>query len=323
MSRANGNRQLALNETVSRIASENGISTQTAQQHVRRLTQVHEDSPLMFGEYPAVARSDVDHRMMRPQNVDLDELGRVQPNAVQGTMDYLANNGNAQSAQNVRQAVALRQEELAPTMQGALADVGPQVRTGGRAQRPMLIEDVQQQVDTARQVASQEYRNAYNGPINNRWSVYWLPRIIEANRSRAHGRAGDARDAINKAVDQFFIQRPDGQRLPMMHLQQLQDARGVIRGHIQNYTQNGREDLVRAVQPIYDQVTRIMTRMSPDWAVANRRWADLNFDRMAQELGDAFATKAGPQFRTQIAEFRQLAPEAQDMFASTFCKALR
>lgn len=322
MVRANGNRQTALDETVSRIATENGVSVQTAQQHVRRLTQVHEESPLMFGEYPAVARSDIDHRMMRPQNVDLDELGRVQPNAVQGTMDYLANNGNAQSAQAVRQAVEIRQEQLAPALQGQLADMGPQVRTGQRTQRPMLIEDVQQQIETARQAASQEYRNAYNGPINNRWSVYWLPRIIEANRNRAYGRAGDARDAINRAIDQFFIQRPDGQRIPMMHLQQLQDARGVVRGQIANYTQNGRNDLVRAVQPIYDQITQLMTRMSPDWAVANRRWADLNFDRMAQELGDAFATKAGPQFRAQISEFRQLAPEAQDIVRVHFLQKL-
>jgi hypothetical protein len=93
----------------------------------------------------------------------------------------------------------------------------------------------------------------------------------------------------------------------------LQDARAAMRGQISEYTRAGRNDLVGAVQPIYRQVTRLMERMSPQWAQANRRWADGQFDTMATELGDAFATKAGPRFRQQMAEFRGLAPEAQDI----------
>lgn len=320
MVRANGNRQAALNETVSRIATENGITTQAAQQHIRRLTQVHEESPLMFGEYPAVAQSDIAQRMRRPGNVDLDEIGRVQPNAVQGTMDYLANNGNAQSAQNVRQAVSRRQEELAPTMQGTLADMGPQVQTGARSQRPMLIEDIADNIDQARQVAGAEYRNAYQGPINDRYATHFLPMIVRANLGRAANRAGEPRAAIERAVNQINLNVAN--RSPAQTLQMLQDARATMRGQIREYRQAGRNDLAGAVQPVYDQMTTLMTRMSPDWAVANRRWADLEFDTLATELGDAFALKASPQFRRQIAEFRQLAPEAQDIVRVHFLQKL-
>ncbi len=313
MQRANGNRQVALTNTVDRIAAENNITPQAAQQHVRRLTSVHEDSPLMLGEYPAVAQSDVAQRMRQAQNIDLDELGRVQPNAVQSTIDYLANNGNTQSAQNTRQAVARRQEDLSPSMRQVLEDIGPQTQTGPRTTRPATIEDTSQLVEQARQVAGNEYRSAYQSPVNNRYSVHFLPMIIQANTNRALMRAGEPRAAIERALNQFYIQRPDGQRLVMQTLQQMQDARGALRGQIAEYRRSGRDDLVNAVQPIYQQISRLMSRMSPQWAQANRRWADMNFDEMAQELGDAFATKAGPRYREQIDEFRSLAPQAQNI----------
>lgn len=322
MVRTNGDRQAAQAAAVARISSENGITPQAAQQHLRRLTAVHEDSPLMLGEYPAVAQSDVAQRMRQAGNVDLDEIGRVQPTAVQSTMDYLANNGNAQSAQMVRQSVARRQEDLAPSLQGVLADMGPQMQTGARTSRPRLIEDVADQITTAERLASQEYRAAYQGPINNRYSIHFLPQILQANLNRAALRAGEPRAAIERAINQFFITRANGQRLPMMTLQQLQDARASVRGQISEYTRAGRNDLVGAVQPIYRQITRLMERMSPDWAVANRRWADARFDEVATELGDAFALKAGPRYREQVAEFRQLAPEAQDIVRVHFLQKL-
>jgi hypothetical protein len=313
MARANGDRQAALAQTITRISSENNITPQAAQQHIRRLSEVHESSPLMLGEYPAVARSDTAQRMRQPGNIDMDELGRVQPNAVQSSIDYLANNGNAQSAQNIRQAVTRRQEDLAPNFRAVLEEIGPQTQTGPRTQRPMLIEDTAQQLDAARQVATQEYRVAHRGPVNNRVAQVWVPRMLDATRSRAMSRAGDARTAINRAVDQFYVDGPNGQPLAMMSLQQLQDARGVVRGQIAGYRTAGRNDLVNAVQPFYDQMTRLMTRMSPQWASANRRWADMEFERVAQQLGDAFATKASPRYREHVAEFRAMAPEAQDI----------
>jgi hypothetical protein len=322
MVRANGDRQAAQAATISRISSENGITPQAAAQHLRRLTAVHEDSPLMLAEYPAVSQSDMAQRMRQAGNVDLDEIGRVQPTAVQSTLDYLANNGNAQSAQTVRQAIARRQEELSPNVQGALADMGPQTQTGQRTSRPTMIDDVANQIAAADQIARQEYRAAYQGPINNRYSVHFLPQILQANMNRAAGRAGEPRAAIERAISQFYITRPNGQRLPMMTLQQLQDARASVRGQISEYRRAGRDDLVNAVQPIYRQITTLMERMSPQWGVANRRWADGRFDELAGELGDAFSLKAGPRFREQLAEFQALAPEAQDIVRVHFLQKL-
>lgn len=313
MVRTNGDVPAASQAAINRLVQEQRIAPSTAAQQIRRLTQVHEDSPVMMGEYPSIAASDSAQRLRQPGNVDLDELGRVQSTQTQGKIDYLANNGNARSAQDVRNAIELRQEQMAPRMAETLRDIGPQAQVGPRTQRPMTIDDVSGQIQASDQMARQEYRAAYQGPINNRMSLHFLPRILNGHLNRAASRAGEPRAAIERAVNQFFITTPNGQRLQMQTLQQLQDARGAIRGQISEYQRQGRADLVNAVQPIYSQITRLMSRMSPQWARANARWAEGRFSEVAQELGDAFAGKAGPRFREQLAEFRALAPEAQDI----------
>lgn len=313
MQRANGNVQAAQQATIARIVSENGVTPQTAAAHIRRLTDVHEGSTLMLAEYPSVAASDATQRLRQPQNINLDDLGRVQDSTTQGALDYLANNGNAQSAINVRNALSARQEILSPAMRETLSDVGPHVQTGPRTQRPATIVDTADMIEHARRLGHQEYQAAYNAPINNAVSLRVLPRLLQAYQHQANGRAGEAAAAMRRAADQFYITTGNGQRVAMNTLQQLQDARGALRGQMSEYARAGRGDLSRVVQPMYQRITRLMEAMSPQWAVANRRWAGMRFDEVAQELGDAFAEKAGPRFREQVAEFQRMAPQAQNI----------
>lgn len=322
MQTAGGDVATAQANALARIMREQGVSAATARQGIRDLTRVHEDSNLMMGEYPAVSESDAVLRgqrggLVQPQNVNLDDLGRVRDSQTQGLVDYLANNGNAGSATAIRNAITERQEALAPAMRQTLGDIGPQV-----GNRPATIVDAADMIETARQAGRQAYAAAYNSPVNNRALLNYLPRILNAYEARAATRSGDANQAIMRAVDQFYLPLPTGQRVAMGSLQQLQDARGVIRGQIEAYRRQGRDDLVHAVQPIYDSMTRLMSHASPQWAQANRQWADMNFLRMGEELGDAFATRAGPQFREQLDQFGNLAPQAQDIVRIHFLQKL-
>jgi hypothetical protein len=313
MQRANGNVQAAQQATIARIAQEANVTPQTAAGHIRRLADVHDGSSLMLGEYPSVAGSDAAQRLRQPGNVNLDDLARTQDSTTQGTIDYLANNGNAQSAANVRNALSARQETLSPAMRATLESFGPRVQTGPRTQRPATIVDTADMLEHARQLGTQEYQAAYNGPINNNIALHVLPRLLQRYDYEAAGRSGEAAAAMRRASEQFYITTPNGQRVAMNTLQQLQDARGALRGQMSEYARAGRGDLSRVVQPMYQRITRLMEAMSPQWAVANRRWAGMRFDEVAQELGDAFAEKAGPRFREQVAEFQRMAPQAQNI----------
>jgi hypothetical protein len=226
----------------------------------------------------------------------------------------------------VRNAISGRQEQLSPAMRETLEAVGPQVihvgaAGGRRAPRPASIVDSADMIDAARQAGRAEYQAAYSGPINNQVSLYWLPRMLAWHENRAAGRSGDIAQAIRNATDQFYLPTPNG-RVAMATLQQLQDARGVLRGQIEAHRRQGRDDLVNAVQPVYEHATRIMANMSPLWARANARWSDMNFMRLGADLGDAFATRAGPQFREQMQTFQRLAPQAQDIVRIHFLQKL-
>lgn len=321
MERAGGNLAQARQATVARIVQEDNVSPQVAARRIAAANNVHRESQLFFGEYPAVSASDALQRGRRAANVDMDEVGRVQDSVTHGRLDYLGNNGNTQSAAIVRNAIARRQEDLSPSLRDIIEGFGPHVQTGPRTTRPANITDAEDMIQHARQLAQADYRSAYAGPINNNVSLYWLPRMLAWHENRASTRSGDIERAIRGATDQFYVQTPNG-RLAMATLQQLQDARGVVRGQISAYRRQGRDDLVHAVQPIYDHVTRIMTQMSPQWAQANRRWADMNFLRIGEDLGAAFATRAGPQFRQHMRDFERLAPEAQNIVRIHFLQKL-
>lgn len=307
MERAGGDVARAQQATITRLSTEFGIPPNTAASQIQRLTDVHRGSQLMLAEYPAVARSNADTRGVRAANTNLDDVARTQESPTQFKLDTLGNNGNTQSASTVRNAINQREEALSPALAETLVESGP--RMGGR---PASIVDVENMIANADQLASTEYRAAHNGPVNNNLMLNWLPRLLAWHENRAAYRAGDIARAINSALDQFYVNTPNG-RITMNTLQQLQDARGVLRGQITQYRTQGRNDLVNAVQPVYDHITRLMTHMSPQWAQANRRWADGRLNEVAAELGDAFAKQAGPRFREQMREFNQLAPEAQNV----------
>lgn len=310
--RAGGNVPQAQQAAIARIVQETGVTPQTAAQQIRRLTQVHEGSDLMLAEYPSVAGSDAAQRLRPAGNVNLDELGRVENTGLQGKLDYLANNGNAQSANNVRNALSVRQETLAPSMRETFADMAPRVATGARGTRPATIEDTADLVETARRLAGQEYTAAYNTPVATPQRYQQIPRFFEYLANRAATSAPEVAATIRNAVNQVAVRRPDGS-IGVQGLRQMQQGRTTIRGQIEALTRNGRADLANEIRPLYRLLTRTMEDMSPQWAVANRRWADMNLSQVAQELGDAFSTKAGPRFREQLDEFRNLAPEAQDI----------
>lgn len=322
MEAASGNVPVAQAAAISRLMREQGISQRTAAQRIRDLSSVHADSPLMFGEYPGVVESEAVLRGARggrvqPRNVDVDALGRVHETPTQGLTDYLANNGNAPSAAVIRNALAERQETLAPAMRRTLGDIGPQ--TGPRA---ASIEDAAQMIDAARAAGSAEYQAAYGARTNNHALLNWLPRLLNRYDQMAASRSGEYGTAMRRAADQFYINLPTGQRLAMNTLQQIQDARGAIRGQMTGYAAQGRNDLARVVRPLYEQITRLMEYANPTWGRANRRWADMRFMEMATELGDAFAVRPGPQFREQVQQFRTLAPQAQDIVRIHFLQKL-
>jgi len=318
MERAGGNVQQAQAAAIARVAQEYGIQPASVRANIRALTEAQDGSRLMLGEYPAVAGSDAAQRLRQPGNIDLDELGRTQASTTQATLDYLANNGNAQSAQAVRNAVGRRQEDLAPAMRETLEGFSPRVAA---TNQPATIVDSADMIEQARQAGSVAYRAAYRGPINNWELVQRLPRVLAAAENYAAGRSGEQAAALRRAVSQFYIDTPQG-RLPMMTLQQLQDARATVRGQIGEAVRAGRNDLVNTLQPFYDRITQLMGRASPAWRQANDQWADMNFLRIGAELGDAFATRAGPQYRQQLQEFQRLAPEAQNIVRVHFLQKL-
>lgn len=308
MQRANGNTQVAQQAAIARIVQEANVTPATAATQIRRLTQVQENSPLFLGEYPAVSGSDTAQRLRQAGNANVDELGRIQDSATQGKIDYLSNNGNSQSAANVRNAIAQRQESLAPTMREGLESMGPKLSNG----RPANIADTEDMIGGARQMAQREYDVAYSTPTASPQRLTQLPRFFEYLANRAASSSPEVAATIRNAVNQIAVRMPDGS-LGVQSLRQMQTGRTTLRGQITALERAGRSDLAQQVRPLYRLTTRVMEEMSPSWAQANRRWADMNFNEIAQDLGDAFSQKAGPKYRTQVTEFRRMAPEAQNI----------
>lgn len=350
MVRANGNVPQAQQAAVQRIVAEAGVTPATARAQIGRLSGVHRDSQLMLAEYPAVSQSDTAQRMSRPGNVDLDALGRSQNSTTQAALDTVANNGNAPSAIAVRNAVSERQDALGPAMRETLESFAPRVGTG-RGQRPATIADSADMEEAARFAGSLAYQVAHNAPmaITPQDLQTAVNAFVAHHAARANARSGDVGDAIIKGLREFFerdpmtgnvlrntagrpvvldVTGPDG-------LQRLQDARSALGATIRKAARETDNNTMAALQPMYrdtrpnvrtgavqPDVTRIMETASPQWAVANRTWADLNFQEMAQELGDAFVTRAGPRFREQMAQFRNMAPEAQNIVRIHFLQKL-
>ncbi len=157
--------------------------------------------------------------------------------------------------------------------------------------------------------------------------------IREARRQRA---PRDQIDNMSRQADQLGEQlrlerrdaTPPTQQHLLLTLEQLQNSRSAIRGMLDGYRADpSKRHLLPVVEPLYRDLTRLMQRASPEWARANRSWADMELGRVARELGQNLSDKASPAFRQQIAEFRALNPIAQDFvrmeFAQQFDDAVR
>lgn len=328
MEAAAGDVPTAQAATIRRLVAEDGVTPQTAADRIRRLTSVHEDSNLMLGEYPAVSTSDAAQRMRQSGNVDLDELGRIQPTATQNTIDYLANKGSTQSAVMTRDALIRRQEELSPAMRHVLEEIGPQIQTGTNTTRPMTIQDAADAIDTMRRVAGGEYRSAVAGQ-----TPFDLSRILNVWDRRFYGQQSPLANEMRQAVELFQnrIQTvtPTGAAGPVQitstrELRDFINRRTALNDMIDNsYNERGQATaLTRELLRFKNHVDHVVGRANPMWRTANDRWADMRLSEVARDLGESFSTKANPLYRQQIAQFRRLAPEAQDLVRIEFLQKL-
>jgi hypothetical protein len=314
MVRTNGDRAAAAQATVARMVAEDGISQATAQQRVRNLTSVHRDSDLMFGEYPAVAASNQATRRQRPANITDEAAARVDDVGTHWEIDNIANAGTGASGMRVRNAVTQRGEDLGDSTRQIIQNMAPNGQT---------IQDVDNLIQGLQRQARADYQQVHSAQGNVNYGLLhgMLRRVVDRHLDRMHGRGGEQFDALRAAINELYVETPRG-RLLMPDLQTMQDMRGAIRGMITRNRNAGNDHIVSTLQPLYRDLTRIMERSSPQWAQANRRWADMRLDEVAQDLGDAFSKTAGPRFREQMTEFLRLAPEAQNVVRIHFVQKL-
>jgi hypothetical protein len=325
MVRNEGRAGAAATATIDRLMGEQGITRATATGRVRELLRSQEGSELLFAEQPAVARAITETRGTRPAQrgpAGIRELeaqtGRVEEARTQRELERIANAFTGDSAATVRNAVAGRMEALREQLRQ---------RFSAQPFAPGTMQDADALVQRMTRAAQAEYAATYGGPgraANVNYGVLHglLQRMVDRHLNRMAGRSGEQADALRRAIDGLFIELPTGQRVVMPSLQMAQDMRGGIRGMISGAERSGRSDIVNTLQPLYSDMTRIMERASPSWARANRRWADMRIGERARELGEAFAERAGPRYRADLIEFRQLAPEMQDLVRIEFAQRL-
>lgn len=184
-------------------------------------------------------------------------------------------------------------------------------------------------------IAGRAAAQSQPNPLAARMAAELLPdRIAEVrlalNEARRQGAPRDAIDQLSRQADdlieQLRLSRRDAavpnERTLTTSLEAAQNARSAIRGQIQSARRAGRDDIATILQPLYDDVTNVMERSSPLWARANRNWAELRLEEVAEELGDAFAKRAGPRYRQQLEQFQNLAPEAQDIVRVHFVQQM-
>ena len=325
MTRAAGDVPRAQQATIARIVAEQGVTPQTAAAQIRRLSAVHESSPLMFAEYPAVAEGNAATRMARAATANADDLNRTVPSGPQRMLDYLANNGSAPSAVTTRRAVDARQEQLAPTFEEALGRMGPQVQTGARGTRPATIADAADMINTARQSASTEYARATANQAPFEPQLTTVLRNFESTiRGRSTEEARSLQQAIERFMDPIQVQNASTGQPGLVQWRTVADLgdfiqrRSALNRQIQDsyriHPRTGEEIATTSTRDLLQLKSAIDTAVgaaNPTWLTANRRWADFELERIGTRLGDTFAGRAGPQFREQLNEFQRLAPEAQ------------
>ena len=312
MVKANGDRSVAIPATLKRLEVEGNVAPSTAQDQLRRVVNAQSGSDLMLGEYPAVARSNLETRRQNPANIADEDAASTTFPGTQRLMDYVANTGSLASSQNVRNAVGQRAEGLKASTDAAVASMSPNGKT---------IQDVATLLDNAAKQASQEYNVVHTTPglVDTPKLQNGMQNLVNAYEAKAGQRAGEQGDALRSALKEFFVPTPNGPQL-VPTLQMVQDARGALRGIITRNRNAGNDHIVSTLKPIYDDVTQVMRDASPSWSKVNDKWADLALKDKATELGDAFSKSAGPKYREQIAEYKKLAPEAQDIVGVHFAQ---
>lgn len=316
MVRANGDRAAGVQAAINRIARERQITPATARNQIARLSEGHQDGDLFLGEYPSVAGADRDTRGVRWSGTNaadrLDDVRRIEE--VPSTDQYTyAATSQGPGAERVRGALNQRGTEARDSFREWLGRVAPNGRT---------LEDAEDMISVADQLARRDYQAAHNGSANNRALIYTMPKLIERHLNRMAGRSGAQAQALRQAIDEFYIDLPTGQRMTMQSLQHLQDARGAVRDMIDTNIKAGNRSVAATLQPFYDDVTKMMQRASPDWARANARWADGRLQERALELGELMTTNPGPAQRAALRQFDQMAPEAQDVVRIGFLQQM-
>lgn len=318
MANAGGDRAAAEAATIARISGEFGIAPGTVKTNLSNLRGQFKDSRLFFSEYPSVAGAEKTARTNRTRaGADVDDVSRIEDTDIHWTLDALANKGMGQSARTARNAINDRAGTANKTLSADIQKMSP---NGFR------IEDVQDIIDSAEKAAKADYGRVYAPGatlVDNAKLISGMQSVMDKHRGEWAARGGEKKRAIEDALKEFETSVPGGPSIIMPTLQQAQDMRGSLRGIITRNAQAGNSHIVQALQPLYQDVTKVMQDASPEWAAVNAKWADNMARERTQELGEAFSKKAGPKYREQRAEFDVLAPELKDIVRVEYLQRLQ
>lgn len=317
MSKSGGDVAKAKAATVTRVAEEFGVQPSTVARNMSDLQGRHKDSGLFFAEYPAVAGANEKTRLLKGK-ASPEVIGRIEDTPVQNVFDDLANSGGTQSVSMTKNALMERAKQAGPKMIGHLQQMAPDGKS---------IDDVASMIADLEKKAGAEYGKVYASDstlVDNAVLHKGIQDAVDKALDRWASRGGEQKAAIEAAVKEFYIKDPiSGQQIIMPSLQMAQDMRGALRGIITRNAQAGNNHIVQALQPFYNDVSDAMRKASPQWGVANDKYAEKFFSEKATELGDAFSTKAGPRYREQLAEFKKLDPDMQAIIQVHYLQKLQ
>lgn len=337
---ANGGDHALARNTILQELQQQGLSRDQALERVRRLTGTHPDSNLFLGEYGAVAPANEAQRTIsggqqttaagRAQMLDSPAGSATNPNSIMPNEDQLhlfdtVVQGGGRGATTVKRALEARQsqapERFERQMQGNIAPTMrmPNQPTSGPGSRPqpLTLEDANVITRHLEQNSSRGYRAVHNtnDPVElaNRARVInnELPFIMNWIDQNIAGRAGAAEDEFQKAAREFSKLRDMMAAGQTPTLQHLQDVRAAIRSQRNALDRAGRDQESLLLRPLYDGMTRMMSRASPQWAQYNRQWGEIRRFDDALELGERLSLKAGRAQREAMEEYRNLGAPAQ------------
>ena len=86
-----------------------------------------------------------------------------------------------------------------------------------------------------------------------------------------------------------------------------------LRKQIKDLRKGGDAEAANAVQPLYNDITKIMRKSSPEWGKANDLYRDGRALEDAMEFGEDLSKRSGRALRDGLAEFDKMAPEVQEL----------